>query len=368
MKFRLFNYNSGFRIVSLALDIDTFNDLKEDKLDYIYVCDNRITLYPDTIELYIEDDKVRVFSCFNNYDVFIIDEDGSVIRCYDNSSNENSFFISGKCNSNCIMCPSPDITRINGKNSNIGDLIEIAKHIPITTEHITITGGEPFMVGESIFKLFEYFKTKFANTEFLLLTNGRIFAVDKYLNKFVETAPNNIIVGIPIHGSCFNIHDYITRAKNSFNQTLFGIKRLLANKIKVELRIVVNKINANDIYAISKLINKELHDVFYVSIIAMEMTGNAYKNSSEVWIPYRESFNYVEGAIDNLIENGIDVKLYNFPICTVKRKYWTLCEKSISSYKIKFDDKCKICGMKEYCGGLFRGTYKIERNELNPII
>ena len=158
MKFRLFNYNSGFRIVSLALDIDTFNDLKEDKLDYIYVCDNRITLYPDTTELYIEDDKVRVFSCFNNYDVFIIDEDGSVIICYDNSSNENSFFISGKCNSNCIMCPSPDITRINGKNSNIGDLIEIAKHIPITTEHITITGGGTFMVGESIFKLFEYFK------------------------------------------------------------------------------------------------------------------------------------------------------------------------------------------------------------------
>ena len=132
--------------------------------------------------------------------------------------------------------------------------------------------------------------------------------------------------------------------------------------------LLVHKINANDIYEISKLINKELHDVFYVSIIAMEMTGNAYKNSSEVWIPYRESFNYVEGAIDNLIENGIDVKLYNFPICTVKRKYWTLCEKSISSYKIKFDDKCKICGMKEYCGGLFRGTYKIERNELNPII
>ena len=153
-------------------------------------------------------------------------------RKYNDKSNDNYFYITGKCNSNCLMCPSPDAARKNAPDANIFDLIDLARHIPVDTPHLTITGGEPFMVGEKIFPFISFLKEKFAHTEFLFLTNGRIFAVEKYWRKFKECAPSNSIVAIPVHGSYPEIHDQITRADNSFRQTVQGVKALLKSGIR----------------------------------------------------------------------------------------------------------------------------------------
>ena len=100
----------------------------------------------------------------------------------------------------------------------------------------------------------------------------------------------------------------------------------------------------------------------------MEMTGNAWKNRNDVWISYRESFSLIKHAINKIIKNGIDVRLYNFPLCTVDSSFWTICEKSISSNKIKYKDDCDFCKYKKNCGGVFNGTYKLEKEELNVIL
>lgn len=84
------------------------------------------------------------------------------------------------------------------------------------------------------------------------------------------------------------------------------------------------------------MISDELSGVDYVSIMAMEMTGNARVNQDKVWISYVDAALVAEDAALVLIENGIDVKLYNFPLCTVKNEFWTLCEKSISPDKVRY--------------------------------
>lgn len=122
------------------------------------------------------------------------------------------------------MCPSPDLFRKSGENTGVETLIEIARHIPEDAPHLTITGGEPFMIGKDIFRFMEFLRDKFEYTEFLLLTNGRVFALDAYTHRFKETAPENIIVAIPVHGSSKQIHDSITQVDGSFEQTIQGIK------------------------------------------------------------------------------------------------------------------------------------------------
>lgn len=102
--------------------------------------------------------------------------------------------------------------------------------------------------------------------------------------------------------------------------------------------------------------------------MAMEMTGSAYINRLNVWIPYKKSFQIIENGIKELLENEIDVKLYNFPLCTVKKRYWTICEKSISKSKIRYSDICESCLYKNSCGGVFAGTYQLEKDELEAII
>lgn len=368
MSVRFKDYCYGYRLVSLALD-DCAKDTQIEKdLSVLYVSDEEIVLLPDEVVLSKDNIDVDQLRQFNNYDVLEIWEKGVVNRRYNDKSDDNFFFVTGSCNSNCVMCPSPDVTRKNVPETNVSDLIELAKHIPSDAPHLTITGGEPFLVGERIFPFIQYLKDSFPITEFLFLTNGRVFAIEKYLQKFVESVPCNSVVAIPVHGSCDSVHDSITRADGSFKQTKRGIKQLLKNNIRVEIRLVVSQLNIDDFDKIADLIISQFKGIEYVSVIAMEMTGNARVNKELVWIPYREAFDLIADSLKKLIENGVDVKLYNFPICTVQKPFWTLCEKSISENKVRFAESCDACKYKAACGGVFAGTFQLERDELKAIL
>ena len=370
MGIRFKDYNNGNKIASLALDECARDALTKDNLNLIYMDANEstLTLLPYDIILSNESDDLESIKEFNNYDVFEVCENGVLNRIYNDKSDDNYFFITGKCNSNCIMCPSSVHSRRTSLSTNTSDLIELAKHIPSDAPHLTITGGEPFLIGERIFPFFQFLKDKFLDTEFLFLTNGRIFSLEKYVRWFCETVPNSAIVAIPLHGSCEEVHDTITRVAGSFRQTTLGIKRLLDNGIPVEIRLVVSKLNTNDFDNIAQLIIAQLKGIEYVSVIAMEMTGAARMNQERVWIPYKKSFEYIENAVLTLVQNEIDVKLYNFPLCTVKRSFWALCEKSISDNKIRFAEVCECCIYKNMCSGVFAGTLQLEREEMKPIL
>lgn len=370
MSIKFKDYYQGYKVVSLALDECARDKLIKEELELIYadVDEGEILLLPDKIVLSKDFTDLERIKEFNNYDVFELWGNGVLVRRYNDKSDDNYFFITGKCNSNCIMCPSPEHSRRTSQAANLYDLLELAKHIPSDVSHLTITGGEPFLIGEQIFPFLQFLKEKFVDTEFLFLTNGRIFAVDKYVQSFCENAPYNSIVAIPVHGSCEQVHDAITRADGSFKQTILGIKRLLKKGIPIEIRLVVSKLNVNDFDNIAELIIDQFKGIEYVSVIAMEMTGSARVNQEQVWIPYKKAFAYISNSVRNLIQNGIDVKLYNFPICTVERPFWTLCEKSISDNKVRFTEGCERCKYQNVCGGIFVGTLQLERDELRPIL
>lgn len=358
-------YNNAYRVVSIALDEKTRLDLSNDELDFIYFSKDKIILFPDNVELCSKESMD--ISNLHNFDVCELYEDGYLRKVFDICNSDNYFFVIGKCNSNCVMCPSSEYSRRNGTHSDISNLIEIAKHIPTSVKHLTITGGEPFLIGERIFDLLSFLKDKFEHTDFLILTNGRIFSIEKYAKKLAETMPRNCTVAIPVHASTSDIHDAVTQSSGSFIQTVSGIKRLLSLEVKTELRVVVSNINADYFDDLSKFIVKEFSGIAYVSIIAMEMTGNAAINKSRVWLSYKKAFGKISDSILYLLENEIDVKLYNFPLCTVEEKYRTLCEKSISSGKIRFADFCNDCRLKSACGGAFYATLPLITDELEAI-
>ena len=368
MELTFTNYEGEYRIVSIALDEETKTDLIDDNIDFLYVTEASISLLPSKIELELNIENIRVLENLNNYDVYEIWSDGTFRKIYDVTSIDNYFFVTGKCNSNCIMCPSANYLRKNASEADIQSLIELAKHIPTDTKHLTITGGEPFMAGKKIFEFISFLKDKYETTEFLILTNGRIFAVEEYVRLLWESIPQKCIIGIPIHGAQACTHDAITRADGSFKQTIAGIKRLLSLKLRVELRLVVCNLNLDDFDKLAELIIDELPTVEYVSVMATEMTGNAYINREQVWVPYRKAFSSIVAAVKKLIENEIDVKLYNFPLCTVKKEFWTLCEKSISPDKIRYAEICDECSYKKACGGVFAGTFLLEKDELEAMI
>lgn len=367
MKLYIDSYHYGHRIVSLAKDKECAEDLFNNELSFLLIYEGRLFLYPEQTEVCAVNEDISRLSRCHNYDVFELFDDGCLMRVCDVESEENVFFITNACNSNCIMCPSSEKSRRSAYRADIPILIQIAKHMPTNLRHITVTGGEPFLIGKELFALLHFCKEKFDTTEFQILTNGRIFALKEYCELVERYQPAQTTFGIPVHAANPELHDMITQTKGSFIQTLTGIKNLLKIKAKIQLRIVVSQMNYQNIFQLAQLIIQEFPEIYQVCFIAMEMTGSAWVNRKKTWIEYGQSFQYLEQAIDVLMSVGIDVALFNYPLCMVKKQYRTLCAKSISPDKVKFDNKCSICALKDACSGIFAGTIKLEKEYLKPI-
>lgn len=366
MIIKIDNYNLGRRIVSFARSKEIEEDLKNNNLDALLLEEKSIYFWRDRVRIKVDKKTKDRLSYCNNYDVFQINEDGQAYVYYSNELDDNVFMLTEKCNSNCIMCPTGNFVRKNGGSANIVELLDIIQHIPTDAKHFTITGGEPFLIGKQLFLLLKAFKNKFKYTEYLLLTNGRALSIPDYAKMFNELAPHNMVVGIPIHGHIAQLHDKITRTPGGFQQTVSGVNNLLKHNRRVELRIIVSLLNYKHIYEIAKLIIRKFPLVESVKIMGMEMTGSAAVNKELLWISYEDAFQASKQAIMELIDNEIDVALYNFPLCTVDEPFRMLCKKSITDYKIRFADICTKCTLRDACGGVFAGTFRLVENNLRP--
>lgn len=362
------NYKLGNKIVSLALDKAAFQNLIQNHLDAIYLEDKTLFFYPENHLLQLTEKQAFLFSQCDSYDVFQINPFGKAYKYFDNETVDNVFMLTEACNSNCIMCPASEQMRRNKQPVAVDDVLQIIRHMPSDAKHITVTGGEPFLIGKGIFEIFAAFKEKCPGTQFLLLTNGRALSYEPFIHRFHETAPNRIVIGIPLHGYDGFTHDSITRSPGGFDQTVQGIKNLLNFGHKVEIRIVVSKLNYKNITSICKLIADHFKRVYRVEIMGLEMLGNAAMNLKDVWIPYTEAFNASIEGINILVSNSIQVGLYNFPLCAVAESYHSLSSKSITDYKVRYADECKMCMIKDACGGIFAGTIRLAKQDVKPVI
>ena len=354
----------------------------EEKQEYIQILDNQnINQYEKGYKGYIFENKpqnidieninicyeVENFNTLIDYDVVEIVNNENIKVLYRDDSEDNAIVVTNQCNSNCIMCPDSDVVRNTKENPDIKKILEQIHCIPDDTKHITITGGEPGILKDNIFKVLSECKKCLPETEFLFLTNGRIFANTDFTNKFKENIPEFIRVAIPIYADNKELHDSITRASGSFNQTICGIKKLLERKIDIEIRIVVTKMNYKCLNNIAQFIIKEIPDIKMVNIMALEMTGNAYKNRDDVWINFDFVKDYLYQACLTIIEAGIIVNLYNFPLCCIDERLYSIAHKSISDYKIRFKKECEDCSVKQNCGGFFNSTINVKEIKVKPI-
>ena len=359
MYFHLKNYNGKNCIYSYSKDLDNVNILLEQGKNVLFHNADKCYLYPDYSFFPLDDKEEEKLNILCEEDVLQFKDNGVCFVLYSSESDDNAIIPTSICNSNCIMCPIPENIRRNSDVSDIDFLLLQLKHIPKSANHITITGGEPFILGKKIFDLIRYIKKELPNTSLQILTNGRIFANKEYVRELVDNKPDNMEVGIPIHGADKDTHDYITSTPGSFEQTLTGVKRLIDGGVRVELRMVVSRLNEDCITDIADLIIQNLPGVSSVKIMGLEMLGNATINMEKVWIPYKEAFEASRKAIGVLMSAGIDVGLYNFPLCVVPSQYWGIYKRSIGESKMKYLPECDNCSEKPVCGGFFSGTIRL---------
>lgn len=239
--------------------------------------------------------------------------------------------------------------------------------IPKDTQHITITGGEPFLEYKQLIPALSKINDCFPNADILILTNGRALAIDELFQAVLPSLTERYCIAIPVHGSEAILHDYITQVKGSFDQTMRAIRMLSSSPAKIEVRLVGHRENMDDISDTFKMLVRSKSRIDVVNLIAMEMTGSAAQNREKLWIDYKTICEKSTDGIMYAILHGINIGLYNFPLCMVPKPMWPLVKDSITPSKVRYYEICKNCREYNACGGLFYSTYELGLCHVKPI-
>lgn len=276
-------------------------------------------------------------------------------------------FVTEKCNSNCIMCPMSLASRKRGLTIPQEDWENIIDQIPDNPAHITITGGEPFLEYKNLLPIMEQINKRFPHTEVLVLSNGRAFSIMTLFDALFPLITEQYCFAVPIHASGPELHDHITQTTGSFVQSLRGLRNLSKTEARIEIRIVGHRMNISDLNNTFHMLIRSGIRINVINLLAMEMMGCAAYNRDSLWVDYHTICQSAEQGIKYALLHGVDVGLYNFPLCTIPKQMWPLAKQSITPSKVRFYDECQECREYNACGGLFYSTFELNLCKVNPI-
>lgn len=299
-------------------------------------------------------------------DIVAIGIDGNVRTVYRANSFYNTILATERCNSNCLMCSQPP----KDKN-DIPYLFELySRVIPLIPKdcfELTISGGEPTLMGELFFKLLELITHELPDTEIHILTNGRSFAWEHLAERLALVDNPRMMLGIPLYADYYQVHDYIVQAKDAFNQTILGLHNLAKYNIRIEIRIVLHMQSIPRLTRLARYIYKNLPFAEHVTFMGLEYTGYTPHNINELWIDPYDYNAELEEAIEFLSGQGMHVSIYNAQLCIMPQNLWTYARKSISDWKNDYLPVCRQCDKLDACGGLFTWNLKKYSDHISPI-
>jgi His-Xaa-Ser system radical SAM maturase HxsC len=190
-------------------------------------------------------------------------------------------------------------------------------------------------------------------TSLHILSNGRFFSYLTYCQELAELAHPNLMVGIPLNSDVSHEHNFIVQADGAYDETIRGLMNLARVGVAIELRVVINKVNADRLISIASFISRNLPFCRHVAFMGLEPTGLARKNLSILWVDPYEYKDSLSSAVEILSTARMNVSIYNHALCVLNKETWPYARKSISDWKCEFLEQCDGCAVKMDCGGFF---------------
>lgn len=296
--------------------------------------------------------KVRSIDLFEDGDVVFINKEGQIIFLYERNSNHNSILATEICNHRCIMCPQPPV---NKENNRTNFNLKLIKLLDKNTKEIGITGGEPTIIGDDLFKLIHAIKKHTPKAFLSILSNGVRFSDIQYTKKLALCNHNNLQIDIPIFSDIPSEHNAVVGA-NTFYKIIQGLYNLAKYRQRIGIRIVINKKTYKRLAQFAEYIYRNMPFVSQVAFMQMEMTGLAIENQEEVWIDPYEYQSELENAIIHLENRGMNPVIYNAQLCILPESIRKYACRSISSWKDIYIDECVGCYMQNQCAGFFQSN------------
>jgi His-Xaa-Ser system radical SAM maturase HxsC len=267
-----------------------------------------------------------------------------------------------KCNNCCVMCTNIMPSKIEQPRK--GFIFSELKALDKNINEITFTGGEPTL-RKDFFEILNFARENFKNTKITMITNGRKFTYPNFCKRTFHLVDKIIT---ELHGE-EKLHDKITKTPGSFKQTFNGIKNLIEYDFDVELRIIIHRLNYRSLNKITKIYVENFSQVRKIVILPIDIIGNANINKDKLVVKYNEILPYVEEIVDFMNDKNMNVELWHFPLCILKKKYRkfaigeTVPKKRLANMSI-----CKNCKLEKDCSKPW-ATYisKVSRDEFKEI-
>jgi His-Xaa-Ser system radical SAM maturase HxsC len=312
-------------------------------------------------------DRLRESDHFMHGDVVVMEGGTGFVRSlYRPYERHHSLFVTERCSSNCLMCSQPpkdkdDVDALTKRNQ---ELIRLMSPAP---DYLTITGGEPTLLGDHLFLLIDQLKSSLPDTELHILTNGRTFAWPDYTQQFAAIEHPNLCLGVPLYSDNAGDHDHIVQARGAFDQTVAGLHEAARNGIRVEVRVVLHRLTIPRLKKLAEYIYRNLSFVEHIALMGLEYVGYTPRNINELWI---DPFDYqveLEKAVNSLVMRGMSVSIYNHQLCVLAPPLWPYAQKSISDWKNLYLPECQKCSALDQCGGLFQWAVKKHSEHIHAL-
>lgn len=296
-------------------------------------------------------------------DIVLIGQRGNIRTLYRPQSISNVMFITERCNSNCLMCSQPPMDN-DDLDFHYDINSRLISMIPKDCPEITLTGGEPTILGNRLCDLINQIKNELPRTEVHMLTNGRSFAYNKVAERLAQVNNPRLMLGIPLYSDYYQIHDYVVQAKDAFYQTVMGIQNLKRYDIRVEIRVVLHKATIPRLQKLAEFIFKNLPFVDQIVLMGLEITGYTKANLNDLWIDPKDYMDELRNAVNYLAKRKMKVAIYNTPLCLLPLDIWDYARQSISDWKNIYFEECEKCMLINECGGLFESALKRHSNHI----
>jgi His-Xaa-Ser system radical SAM maturase HxsC len=284
-------------------------------------------------------------------DCVLIGKDGTIKVVWEKKAPTNPLLLSEMCDCHCLMCPQPpkahdkNLTEISKRILN---LVKIETH-----QTICLTGGEPTLLKEEFFDILGVINKKQPKSSVMMLTNGKSFANFEFTKRFVSLRPKDFITCVSMHSDVDEVHDRIVGVKDSFYKTAMGLQNLARFREKIEIRVVVSRINAHHLESIATFIQRNFPFIIHCTFMGMEITGLACDNYEAIWIDPRDYRAELSRAVRVMSRADMNVSIYNIPLCLLEHRSWSFSRQSISGWKNDYLPICEGCSVKSKCCGIF---------------
>jgi len=215
------------------------------------------------------------------------------------------------CNNNCLFCVQAHKKEYGNRPTE--DLKkDMRAAFNNNCEGIVFTGGE-VTIREDLLEIISYAKN-LGFRRIQLQSNLRMLSYKKLCVDVIKAGANEFSPAL--HGHTAELHDYLTRAKGSFNQTVQAIKNLRELGQYLITNTVVVKPNYRYLPELAQLLVDLKVNQFQFAF--MHAVGHAETNYDIMMARVSKAAPYMKKGLQIGIDNGLSVMAEAMPLCMME--------------------------------------------------